>query len=1048
MKYFNVTISDTVIIDGEKEDRHKNKEFTYTVGALIPNRNVTVVITRATGGDTTITFTANVSGELSFILKDGEKAVLKDLPYGSTCSVSESDYDIYTVSSAVSDGTTTQNIIGANVARRTLTSDLDIAYTNTLKVIKLVKTWHDGSSPIRPDNLSGFIKYRLGTTDFTLNTFDTAWVKVDSVWTHKFDLPSASTVTDWGEASVPTGYEYTKGALVNNVCYISNKLRRHNITVKNTVSGDGADQNKNFSYVLALRDPGQNPMSNATFTIVKTSATGVSDTTTITTGANGNCNFTLKHNEVIEFLSFPFGTKYSVTEGDYVPYTVSSKLSYYSGSQPQNFDYNGIAVPQQDLYSNHNIVFNNLLEYIDVVFPGLPIQKHLAGRQWSNTDTFKFALTPLDAANPMPAVVFTNPSTNVLYSPLTITKDSTQGQDESHRKASFGPITFTANDLDLANGKTEKTFKYQVRELHPAEGGVNIPYITYSVASFNVEITLYIDENNKLALKAPVYKQNVVVNGQSSTINATPPFTFSNVYNKVKKVHRLDAEKVFTTRDINKPLVDSLFQFTLRPVGQNASHAPMPKNTDTLPNGTLEYTAYNDGEHVRFYTTSAAPIGGDNLGDGLLFDLSSLIPVFGIDALKAGVPFIYEISEKIPDGFTNNGNGTWQRTVTENGEKYIELYDGVVHYRQVTVKYVEIAGEGSIITESGVSGDNNYQDFYYTNQAKTQKHVLTDDEKSAHALAGGAPIFNNYAIAIRDIKVNKNWNDFNDVYGIRPSVLTVNLLRNGAPTGQSITLSGNDWTGQFANLPMGDVHGSYTYSVEEVVPNHYEPTYTSSSAHEFTISNRVVSLGDDATCGTIVGEDQLSPNPTIDCGALTDARDGQTYATARINGYCWMAENLRYKSHGARAYSSTLSPDGEANVAVFGYLYTWEDAANLPSPNAAPVYINGYVHGICPDGWHLPTYAEINVLHTYDAFALKSYEKWVDEGYNTSQFNALPAGSYKANVDRCEGLLTEAWFHGDTNNSAFCIQYKCCRTTLNKAAGNNAYSVRCVKNVN
>lgn len=282
---------------------------------------------------------------------------------------------------------------------------------------------------------------------------------------------------------------------------------------------------------------------------------------------------------------------------------------------------------------------------------------------------------------------------------------------------------------------------------------------------------------------------------------------------------------------------------------------------------------------------------------------------------------------------------------------------------------------------------------------------------------------------------------------MRPASVTVRLLRDGVATGETVVLSkSNSWTGKFENLQMGDRRSNYTYTVEEIVPNHYEPTYTVDSTH-VSISNRVVSLGDDPVCGTIVGEDMFSSNPTIDCGTLTDPRDGQTYTTARINGYCWMTENLRYKSHYAKAYSSTLSPDGEANVETYGYLYNWQEAANLPSPDASPVYVNGYVHGICPEGWHLPTINEINVLHTYDAFALKSFDKWVDEGYNSSQFNALPGGYYNDNKERCEGLLTDAWFHGDSNTTAFCIQYSCCSTSRNKVAGKNFYSVRCVKDV-
>ena len=1042
--YFDLNVSNTVEVDGEKADRHKNKDFTYTVSTSLPGRTIVLKKTTASG-DTLISLTTNASGVLSFTLKDGETAIVQDLPYGSTFSMNESDYDIYAVSSVVSDGSTTQNNNGSNVSTRTIKSDVNVAYTNKIMVLTLEKTWHDGGSPIRPENLKGYISYTYNNASGTLSTFDTAWVKTDSVWKHDFDVHENTIVNNWGENTVPTGYEYARGERVGNVLKMANNLRKHNVTVKNTVSGDGADENKPFSYTMILKDPNGDPIANTSYTVTQTNAGGTTTTTTFTTDTTGKVTFQLKHNETVEFHSFPYGTKYTISEGDYVPYTVTSKLSYYSGSVLKTFDYTGPNVSEQNVFSNHTLIYNNHLQYVDVVFPGLPIQKRIVGRQWNDSDKFVFALIPVDDDNPMPVKLYTDTVNDVIYSPLTIAKDSTQGENEYHRAGSFGEITFTATDLDLAHGETEKTFVYHVRELHPAEGGVMIPYITYSVARYRVELTLYIDGDNKLALKDPVYKQEVVVNEHTTLTDAATPFIFSNVFDNVKKNHRVDAEKVLTSRGMTKHLKDFAYHFTLKPVGINADYAPMPENTDTLADNTRQYTASNENHAIRFYNDT--PISDDNLGDGLLFDLTVLYPIFGRAELEAGVPFIYEISENIPDDCINNGDGTWQRTVTEDGKTYIDMYDGIVHYRQINVKYVEVGGEGTITTEAVASDDANFQDFYYTDQAKTQKHVLTDEEKTAQAMSGGAPVFHNYAIALRDIAVDKDWNDHDDEYKVRPASVTVRLLRDGVATGETVVLSeSNSWAGKFENLQMGDRRRNYTYTVEEIVPNHYEPTYTVDSTH-VSISNRVVSLGDDPVCGTIVGEDMFSSNPTIDCGTLTDPRDGQTYATARINGYCWMTENLRYKSHYAKAYSSTLSPDGDANVETYGYLYNWQEAANLPSPDASPVYVNGYVHGICPEGWHLPTINEINVLHTYDAFALKSFDKWVDEGYNSSQFNALPGGYYNDSKERCEGLLTDAWFHGDSNTTAFCIQYSCCSTSRNKVAGKNFYSVRCVKDV-
>ena len=57
-------------------------------------------------------------------------------------------------------------------------------------------------------------------------------------------------------------------------------------------------------------------------------------------------------------------------------------------------------------------------------------------------------------------------------------------------------------------------------------------------------------------------------------------------------------------------------------------------------------------------------------------------------------------------------------------------------------------------------------------------------------------------------------------------------------------------------------------------------------------------------------------------------------------------------------------PGGNANnVEAYGLLYNWNAAMHGENytNNSAPTG----VQGICPDGWHLPSYAEINTLISY-----------------------------------------------------------------------------------
>ncbi len=176
------------------------------------------------------------------------------------------------------------------------------------------------------------------------------------------------------------------------------------------------------------------------------------------------------------------------------------------------------------------------------------------------------------------------------------------------------------------------------------------------------------------------------------------------------------------------------------------------------------------------------------------------------------------------------------------------------------------------------------------------------------------------------------------------------------------------------------------------------------------------------------------------------------YNTVRIDCHCWTKENLKSKKYadGANvsnpmAYVSAEHPDSAANVARYGYLYTWDDAVCAPlAPEAAEV------QGICPNGWHLPTAEEFSVLANHSAFELMSTTDWLNgEGTNVTGLTALPAGKF-TDV-RSENLLGEATSWTATTVSAtiarYCSLTHGCPELINyHGSQTNGKSVRCLKN--
>jgi len=167
-------------------------------------------------------------------------------------------------------------------------------------------------------------------------------------------------------------------------------------------------------------------------------------------------------------------------------------------------------------------------------------------------------------------------------------------------------------------------------------------------------------------------------------------------------------------------------------------------------------------------------------------------------------------------------------------------------------------------------------------------------------------------------------------------------------------------------------------------------------------------------------------NPFIRYGALTDARDGHTYRTVKIGHQTWMAENLNYK-----IANSSCGGNSEDSCIKYGRFYEWEVAMNIAHViPKVPLHLidspfppryrwggpDSLHQGICPEGWHLPTYTEWEQLITCikkDSTALRkdslatiqltSLRGWPIEifrrkilndfnGTDTYGFRALPAG--------------------------------------------------------
>ena len=188
-------------------------------------------------------------------------------------------------------------------------------------------------------------------------------------------------------------------------------------------------------------------------------------------------------------------------------------------------------------------------------------------------------------------------------------------------------------------------------------------------------------------------------------------------------------------------------------------------------------------------------------------------------------------------------------------------------------------------------------------------------------------------------------------------------------------------------------------------------------------------------------------------GTPTITYAGKTYNTVKISTQCWLKENLDV---GTMISSSNPADsmrnnsiiekycydNNPNNCATYGGLYLWSEAMEyITTPGTK---------GICPDGWHIPTKAEFEILATVvnnDSDALKAIGQGF--GTNTSGFSAMLAG-YRNYGGGFFNLGSNAFFLSSTEIDAMYesnigMDDRGSNFAFNTNVKTNGFCVRCLK---
>ena len=156
------------------------------------------------------------------------------------------------------------------------------------------------------------------------------------------------------------------------------------------------------------------------------------------------------------------------------------------------------------------------------------------------------------------------------------------------------------------------------------------------------------------------------------------------------------------------------------------------------------------------------------------------------------------------------------------------------------------------------------------------------------------------------------------------------------------------------------------------------------------------------------------------CGSSQVQYEGKIYNTVLIGNQCWLKENLDVGTRINGSQDQTNNGiiekycynDDPNNCTTYGGLYQWDEIMQYTTLEGT--------QGICPEGWHIPTYVDWDLLTDFLGGQEVAGGKMKEVGTlhwltpntgatNESGFTALPGGAHDDNGFYHMGLYCRIW---------------------------------------
>lgn len=244
------------------------------------------------------------------------------------------------------------------------------------------------------------------------------------------------------------------------------------------------------------------------------------------------------------------------------------------------------------------------------------------------------------------------------------------------------------------------------------------------------------------------------------------------------------------------------------------------------------------------------------------------------------------------------------------------------------------------------------------------------------------------------------------------------------------------------NLVSGDIGGGITSGSKHIEWN-YKNEHPDVSGNQFKI--KITAVDDTMVNGM--------PCPGIPIVEYL----GQVYNTVKIGDQCWLKENLnvgnRIDGIQEQTDNSIIEKycynDLESNCNIYGGLYQWNETMQYSLDTGS--------RGICPVGWHIPTYFEwVNLIESFGCYyynysngIIHTYPTCIDtitqSGFDPIFTGFAPAGSEIEGISSCASAF---WSSSQVNQNKSWLYHNGCLTSdFGSVGGEKSFglSIRCIK---